>query len=183
MKKLQYLFVFLLCVSFFSCKQEEAKPIHLDVAKLKEMKAKWQGLNIKNYSFTYVFDVWKPRLHTGYVKVENEIGKVIFEIKKGYEPPDPDDEWEKRYYITSMDKVFDNILDMYLKDKKDWENGKLDYFDYGDFGHGVKYHPSYFFPEEMSVSYGKPIPSGGPHSNGGGYISLTIKDFKISDKP
>lgn len=83
MKKLQYLFVFLLCVIFFSCKQEEAKPIHLDVAKLKEMKAKWQGLNIKNYSFTYVFDVWKPRLHTGYVKVENGIGKVIFEIKKG----------------------------------------------------------------------------------------------------
>ena len=66
MKKLQCLFIILLCASFFSCKQEEVvKPIHLDVAKLKEMKTKWQSLDIKNYSFTYVFDVWKPDLHTG----------------------------------------------------------------------------------------------------------------------
>lgn len=176
MKKLQCLFIILLCASFFSCKQEEVvKPIHLDVAKLKEMKTKWQSLDIKNYSFTYVFNVWKPDLHTGYVKVENGIGKVIFKIEGSYEAPDPDDEWDKRYYITSIDKVFDNILDMYLWDKKRWENGKLDYFDYGNFSNGVKYHPSYFFPEKMRVSHEKP----GSGMMGGGHISLTIKDFKV----
>ena len=174
MKKLQCLFIILLCASFFSCKQEEVvKPIHLDVTKLKEMKTKWQSLDIKNYSFTYVFDVEQPRLFLGYVKVENGIGKVIFE--KAYKHPGSDSEWEKTFYITSMDGVFDNILDRYLKDKKRWGNGKLDYFDYGNFSNGVKYHPSYFFPEKMRVSHEKP----GSGMMGGGHISLTIKDFKV----
>ena len=177
------IFIIALILLFFSCKQEERKPVHLDVAKLKEMKAKWQNLNIKNYSFTYVFDVWMPNLHTGYVKVENGIGKVIFEIKEGYKPPNPDHEWEKLYYITSIDSIFDNILDRYLEDKKMWENGKLDYFDYGDFSNGVKYHPSYFFPEDMEISYEIPTPASGPHSSGGGHIYLEIKDFKILEKP
>ena len=172
--KIKIVVITLILLFIFSCKEEEPKPIHLDVAKLKEMKAKWQGLNIKNYSFTYVFDRWQPRLHTGYVKVENGVGNVVFDLKYGY-VPDISDEKEKLFYITSMDEVFDNILNMYLLDKKRWENGKLDYFDYGDFGHGVKYNPSNFFPEKMSVSYDKP----GSGMISGGGITLTITDFKV----
>lgn len=181
--KRKIILIILILFCLFSCKQEEPKPKHLDVAKLKEMKAKWQSLNIKNYSFTYVFDVEQPRLFVGYVKVKDGIGKVIFEHGEGQKDPDPNGEWEKTFYITSIDGVFDNILDMYLKDKKDWENGKLDYFDYGDFGHGVKYNPSYFFPEEMSVSYGKPPIGGGGTMIGGGHIHLKINDFTVIEKP
>ena len=180
--KRKIILIILILFCLFSCKQEEAKPKHLDVAKLKEMKAKWQSLNIKNYSFTYVFDVEQPRLFLGHVKVENGIGKVIFE--KAYKHSGSDSEWEKTFYITSMDGVFDNILDRYLKDKKRWEEGKLDYFDYTEFrSNGVKYNSSYFFPEELNISYEKPIIGGGFALKGCGHIHLKINDFKMIEKP
>lgn len=182
--KRKIILIILILFCLFSCKQEEPKPKHLDVAKLKEMKAKWQSLNIKNYSFTYVFHVWRPRLFVGYVKVKDGIGKVIFEHGEGQKDPDPNGEWEKTFYITSMDGVFDNILDRYLKDKKRWEEGKLSYFDYTDYpSKGVRYNSSYFFPEELNISYEKPIIGGGFALKGGGHIHLKINDFKMIEKP
>lgn len=180
--KRKIILIILILFCLFSCRQEEPKPKHLDVAKLKEMKSKWQSLNIKNYSFTYVFDVEQPRLFLGHVKVENGIGKVIFE--KAYKHSGSDSEWEKTFYITSMDGVFDNILDRYLKDKKEWEEGKLSYFDYTDYpSKGVRYNSSYFFPESLDISYEKPPIGGGGTIIGGGHITLKINDFKMIEKP
>jgi len=143
MVKLKY-FIIAFCLFFvFSCKKHiDPCPNGrlLDVQKLVEMKYKWKILNIKDYSFTYEFDTYMPRYCIGYVIVKNGIGKVTFDTKDGRLNPDKNNPYQKLYYMTSMEDVFDNILDEYLGLKKEKDEGKNNYLDYY-----AGYDKKYFF--------------------------------------
>lgn len=139
-KLLVLIFGFLL---FASCKKHidpypNGKP--LDVQKLVEMKYKWKILNIKNYSFTYEFDTYRPSYCIGYVTVKDGVGKVTFNTEYGRLNPDKGDQYKKLYYIASIEDVFDNILDEYLRLKKKKDEGKNNYLDYY-----AVYDKKYFF--------------------------------------
>ena len=139
-KLLLLFFGFLL---FFSCRKHinpypNGKP--LDVQKLVEMKFKWKILNIKNYSFTYEFDTYRPSYCIGYVTVKDGVGKVTFNTEYGRFNPDKGDQYKKLYYIASIEDVFDNILDEYLRLKKKKDEGKNNYLDYY-----AGYDKKYFF--------------------------------------
>ena len=128
---------------FASCKKHiDPYPngIPLDVQKLVEMKYKWKILNIKNYSFTYEFDTYRPSYCIGYVTVKDGVGKVTFNTEYGRFNPDKGDQYKKLYYIASIEDVFDNILDEYLRLKKKKDEGKNNYLDYY-----AVYDKKYFF--------------------------------------
>ena len=139
-KLLVLIFGFLL---FVSCKKHinpYPNGIPLDVQKLVEMKYKWKILNIKNYSFTYEFDTYMPSYCIGYVTVKDGVGKVTFNTEYGRFNPDKGDQYKKLYYIASIEDVFDNILDEYLRLKKKKDEGKNNYLDYY-----AGYDKKYFF--------------------------------------
>ena len=128
---------------FASCKKHiDPYPngIPLDVQKLVEMKYKWKILNIKNYSFTYEFDTYRPSYCIGYVTVKDGVGKVTFNTEYGRFNPDKGDQYKNLYYIASIEDVFDNILDEYLRLKKKKDEGKNNYLDYY-----AGYDKKYFF--------------------------------------
>ena len=171
-KLLVLIFGFLL---FVSCKKHiDPYPngIPLDVQKLVEMKYKWKILNIKNYSFTYEFDTYMPRYCIGYVIVKNGIGKVTFDTKDGKLNPDKNDPYKKLYYMTSIEDVFDNILDEYLELKKEKDEGKNDYLDYY-----AGYDKKYFFLDYAVCDTFGPTPHGEPIGARPKYFR--IKDFKV----
>ncbi len=157
-KELYFLCLIFSIISFLSCKQQDVnrKPFtgrDLDVKKFLEMKAKWQALNIKNYEFKYEFrdstdrhygGKFSYRAYIGYVVVKNGIGSVKFDENKEYGlyAPDKNDPYQNMFYITSMDDVFDNILQDYLALKKMKDEGKRNYLDVGD---RCRYDREYFF--------------------------------------
>ena len=175
MVKLKY-FIIAFCVfSFVSCKKHiDPYPngIPLDVQKLVEMKYKWRTLNIKNYSFTYEFDTYMPRYCIGYVTVKDGVGKVTFDTKDGKLNPDKNDPYKKLYYMTSIEDVFDNILDEYLRLKKKKDEGKNNYLDYY-----AVYDKKYFFLDYAVCNTFGPTPHGEPLGAGPKYFR--IKDFKV----
>ena len=175
MVKLKY-FIIAFCVfSFVSCRKHiDPYPngIPLDVQKLVEMKYKWKILNIKNYSFTYEFDTYRPRYCIGYVIVKNGIGKVTFDTKDGKLNPDKNDPYKKLYYMTSIEDVFDNILDEYLRLKKKKDEGKNNYLDYY-----AGYDKKYFFLDYAVCDTFGPTPHGEPIGARPKYFR--IKDFKV----
>ena len=164
-KELYFLCLIFSIISFLSCKQQDVnrKPFtgrDLDVKKFLEMKAKWQALNIKNYEFKYRFGdstkrhyggKFSYRAYIGHVVVKNGKGSVKFDESKEYwlYAPDKDDPYQNMFYITSMDDVFDNILQDYLALKKMKDEGKLDYLDVSD---RCRYDKEYFFLNEISYS-------------------------------
>ena len=171
-KLLVLIFGFLL---FASCKKHiDPYPngIPLDVQKLVEMKYKWRTLNIKNYSFTYEFDTYMPRYCIGYVTVKDGVGKVTFNTEYGRLNPDKGDQYKKLYYIASMEDVFDNILDEYLRLKKEKDEGKNDYLDYY-----AGYDKKYFFLDYAVCDTFGPTPHGEPIGARPKYFR--IKDFKV----
>ena len=171
-KLLVLIFGFLL---FVSCKKHiDPYPngIPLDVQKLVEMKYKWKILNIKNYSFTYEFDTYRPRYCIGYVIVKNGIGKVTFDTKDGRLNPDKNNPYQKLYYMTSMEDVFDNILDEYLRLKKKKDERKNNYLDYY-----ALYDKEYFFLNYAVCDTCGPTPNGQPIGCRPSYFSIT--DFKV----
>ena len=177
MVKIKY-FIITFCFFFlFSCKRDvdpypNGKP--LDVQELVEMKYKWKTLNIKNYSFTYEFDTYRPEAYKGYVTVKDGVGSVTFEAERG--SPDKNDPYRKLYYMTSVEDVFDNTADKYLLLKTKIDEGKGDYLDYH-----VKYNEDYFFLEDVAYTTFRPIPPGEPIPIGQNGIYFRVKDFKILD--
>ena len=171
-KLLVLIFGFLL---FASCKKHiDPYPngIPLDVQKLVEMKYKWKILNIKNYSFTYEFDTYMPRYCIGYVTVKDGVGKVTFNTEYGRLNPNKGDRYKKLYYIASIEDVFDNILDEYLRLKKEKDEGKNDYLDYY-----AGYDKKYFFLNYAVCDAFRPT----LHKELVGVRSryFRIKDFKV----
>ena len=171
-KLLVLIFGFLLFVSCRKHIDPYPNGIPLDVQKLVEMKYKWKILNIKNYSFTYEFDTYRPSYCIGYVIVKNGIGKVTFDTKNGKLNPDKNDPYKKLYYMTSIEDVFDNILDEYLRLKKKKDEGKNDYLDYY-----ARYDKKYFFLDYAVCDTFGPTLHGEP--NGAGPKYFRIKDFKV----
>ena len=160
---------------FVSCRKHinpYPNGIPLDVQKLVEMKYKWKILNIKNYSFTYEFDTYMPSYCIGYVTVKDGVGKVTFNTEYGRFNPDKGDQYKKLYYIASIEDVFDNILDEYLRLKKKKDEGKNDYLDYY-----AGYDKKYFFLDYAVCNTFGPTPHGEPVGAGSKYFR--IKDFKV----
>ena len=175
MVKIKYFIIAFCFFLLFSCKRSvdpypNGKP--LDVQKLVEMKYKWKTLNIKNYSFTYEFDTYMPTEYKGYVTVKDGVGSVTFDPER--RSPDKNDPYKKLYYMASMEDVFDNSLDDYLQMKTKIDEGKGDYLDYH-----VEYNEDYFFLEDVTYTTFRPIPPGGPETNGQNGIYFRVKDFKI----
>lgn len=165
-KELYFLCLIFSIISFLSCKQQDVnrKPFtgrDLDVKKFLEMKAKWQALNIKNYEFKYRFGdstkrhyggkFFNHRIYVGHVVVKNGKGSVKFDENKEYGlyAPDKNDPYQNMFYITSMDDVFDNILQDYLALKKMKDEGKRNYLDASD---SCRYDIEYFFPSNICYS-------------------------------
>ena len=174
MKK-KFLVLFLCFLTFVSCKRSvdpypNGKP--LDVQELVEMKYKWKTLNIKNYSFTYEFDTYMPTEYIGYVTVKDGVGSVTFEPER--RSPDKNDPYKRLYYMASMEDVFDNTVDKYLRLKTKIDEGKGDYLDYH-----VKYNEDYFFLEAVTYTTFRPIPPGEPVPLGQRSTCFRVKDFKI----
>ncbi len=143
MVKFKYFIITLCFFLSFSCKKyvnpyPNGRP--LDVQKLVEMKYKWKTLGIKNYSFIYKFDTYRPEYCVGHVIVKNGIGKVTFDTKDGKLNPDKNDPHQKLYCMTSIEDVFDNVLEKYFDLKKKKDEGKGDYLDYY-----TEYDKDYFF--------------------------------------
>ena len=171
-KLLVLIFGFLLFVSCKTHIDPYPNGIPLDVQKLVEMKFKWKILNIKNYSFTYEFDTYMPRYCIGYVTVKDGVGKVTFNTEYGRFNPDKGDQYKKLYYIASIEDVFDNILDEYLRLKKKKDEGKNNYLDYY-----AVYDKKYFFLDYAVCNTFGPTPHGEPLGAGPKYFR--IKDFKV----
>ena len=169
MKKKFTLFLILVVpLLIFSCPKRYENRL-LDVVQLKSNKKNWEALGIKSYSFTYSFGTYMQGYVVGHVEVKNGIGKVSFEDIP-HHIPDKDDPKEKKYYITSIEEVFDNILSEYLNYKKKLDNKEIERLYY----HNVEYDENYFFIKYLSFQTYIPIPDmTGQH----GY-SFQIQDFK-----
>jgi len=175
MVKFKYFIITFCFFLLLSCKKyidpyPNGRP--LDVQKLIEMRYKWKSLNIKNYSFTYEFDTWRPKCYIGYVTVKNSVGTVTFNTEYGGSVPDRDDPYKKLYYMASMEDVFDNILDEYLMLKQKKDEGKQDYLDYY-----AGYDKKYFFLDYAVCDTFRP----NLHKELVGVRSqyFRIKDFKV----
>ena len=170
MKKIS-LTLILACV-IFSC-EYSTKSLHLDLVKFVQMKENWEKKNINNYSFTYSFDTYMPSAYIGYVKVSNGVGSVTFEGEPHHKP-DVNRSYDKKFYITSIEEVFNYILYEYTKAKKELDEGKYAYIRY----YPVDYDNEYFFPTYAHCYRGlKKDPGDGYY----GGATLKIKDFKVSD--
>ena len=167
-KKITWLLILVISFSVFSCPNRYENRL-LDIIKLKNNKKNWEILRIKNYSFTYSFGTYMQGYVVGHVEVKNGIRKVSFEDIP-HHIPDKDDPKEKKYYITSIEEVFDNILSEYLNYKKKLDNKEIERLYY----HNVEYDENYFFIKYLSFQTYIPIPDmTGQH----GY-SFQIQDFK-----
>ena len=167
-KKITWLLILVISFSVFSCPNRYENRL-LDIIKLKNNKKNWEILRIKNYSFTYSFGTYMQGYVVGHVEVKNGIGKVSFEDIP-HHIPDKEDPKEKKYYITSIEEVFDNILSEYLNYKKKLDNKEIERLYY----HNVEYDENYFFIKYLSFQTYIPIPDmTGQH----GY-SFQIQDFK-----
>ena len=176
MVKYKYIVVAVCVFLFFSCKgtvdpYPNGRP--LDVQKLVEMKYKWKTLNIKNYSFTYEFDTYKPRFCVGHVTVKDGVGTVTFETKYAH-VPDKNRPSEKLFYITSIEDVFDNMLDDYFRLKKEMDEGKRDYLNYYQ-----QYNEKYFFLEGIVCSTYRPPKDDSEFLIGIRPLYFRIKDFHV----
>ena len=154
----------------------------LDENKHNEMCEKWKDLKIKNYSFTYSFRYGHSLLAfkvIGNVTVKDGVGKVVFK----------DNKWEydaieilnlKRsyYHITSMEEVFQHILDKNAENKNDMDKQIWQRVWYNK----VKYDTKYFFPTYISYEFEEPGYRPMPNAvgvTGGPAEDFYIEDFKV----
>lgn len=153
MKKKFTLFLILVVpLLIFSCPKRYEDRL-LDVVQLKSNKKNWEALGIKSYSFTYSFGTYMPGYVVGHVEVKSGIGKVSFEGEP-HHVPDENDSREKKYYITSIEEAFDNILSEYLCYKKKLNNKEIKRLYYSS----VEYDEDYFFIKNISFETYIPIP-------------------------
>ena len=180
----QTILVFLVSVLFLysSCNNNTTYPSKfLDVEEHSEMWAKWKELNIKNYSFTYSCSYWigyPSFVIVGNVTVKDGVGKVVFK----------DNDWESEimklnlkrsyYHITSMEEVFQHILDKNEENKNGMDEKRWQKVWYTEMDYDVKS----FFPRHISYSLQKRGYKPVPHSNGydgGPHERFDITDFKV----
>lgn len=159
-----------IAVLFLSCERVEWKPKLLNTVELEEMKGNWEKLNLKNYSFTYIIGKDMPGFVEGKVEVKNGIGTVSF--SGSHYTPTPTNQEDKKYYITKVEDIFENLLNEYKKYKKELDYGKIEVLDYS-----VRYDNVYFFPKYVYIDFHKP--KNPPDKLRG--ISLTIINFKITE--
>jgi len=182
MKQL-FLVFSVIALTLTSCYSYDPGPSRfLDENKHNEMCEKWKDLKIKNYSFTYSFRYGHSLLAfkvIGNVTVKDGVGKVVFK----------DNKWEydaieilnlKRsyYHITSMEEVFQHILDKNEENKNGMDEKRWQKVWYTEMDYDVKS----FFPRHISYSLQKRGYKPVPHSNGydgGPHERFDITDFKV----
>lgn len=190
MKVRLYMFLAILPAIMFlcSCRYQENPQYPsfygtpLNIVEFVEMRAKWKELNIKNYEFTYDFD---DNMHLrspyyiecrGDVVVKNGVGTVTFYTTPNgsWMTPNKDDPYEKKFYITSIEDVFDNILDDYLRLKRMKEEGKVENIWVRG---SVWYDRDYFYLKHIGYSIDPSIfRSAGPRN-----AVFRIKKFKVTE--
>ena len=167
-KKITWLLILVISFLLFSCPKRYENRL-LDIAQLKNNKKSWEVLGIKDYSFSYSFGTCMPEYVVGHVEVKNGIGKVSFEGIP-HHIPDKDDPKEKKYYITTIEEAFDNILSEYLDYKRRLDNKEIERLYY----HNVEYDENYFFIKDLSFQTYIPISD----MTGQCGHSFQIQDFK-----
>ena len=146
----------------------------LDEHMFLEQKKKWQALNIKNYTFTYVFEdnmtSKRFRQYKGTVVVQDGVGSITFEKKAYFQKvPNKNKPDERLFYITSIDEAFEKILLDYQRLKKIKDEGIIDYLD-ADY---VIYRDIYFYLVNIRYTALRPSNALGPR-----YMYFTITDFE-----
>lgn len=145
----------------------------LDVHKLLEKKSMWKALGVKNYTFTYRFcdrmnKTGRYREYKGIVVVEDGKGKLRFD--KRFRIPSKYNPDERKFFITSIEDVFDNILEDYLRLKKKKDEGQIDYLD----ASYQWYDSDYFFLKEVQYTPFTFSSSYGPR-----VMKFEIVDFNV----
>jgi len=184
----QTILVFLVSVLFLysSCNNNTTYPSKfLDVEEHSEMWAKWKELNIKNYSFTYSCSYWigyPSFVIVGNVTVKDGIGTVKLDLTRYYKGIKPHSYRFSYYKMTTMEEVFEHILDKHYenKDAINKSNVVKVWYDRQSYS-------NYFFP--MNISYSS-YPHGMENYRCNSYMvginypdnyRFEITDFKITE--
>jgi len=145
----------------------------LDVQKLIKKRAKWKALCLENYAFTYEFSdrmnaTGRYKKYKGFVIVKD--GKGTLRFDKRSRIPSKNNPYEQRFFITSMEDVFDNILEDCFRLQKMKDEGKIDYLDVSY----EWYDPDYFFLERIGYTSFRPSSAHGPR-----IMHFRILDFNV----
>lgn len=137
-------FLALFLIPLFSCSREiMPKGVEFDVEKFNKQKESWSSLGIKKYSFTYSFDGYMPEYIVGNTAVDNEICIVDVNYTDGSESKI---KYDSKYYIESIDKVFE-ILNLEYEQALEDVNEKL----YDAVIFKCNYNNTYAYPEYISI--------------------------------
>lgn len=151
----------------------DGKP--LDVQKLLENKAKWKALDIKNYTFTYKFQdsmngSGRYKEYKGIVIVKNGKGSLYFDKRSRI--PSKNNPYERKFFVMSIEDVFDKILEDYLRLKTMKDRWEIDYLD----ARYEWYDYDCFFLERVEYTPFRFSSSTGPRK-----MHFQIVDFNVFD--
>lgn len=136
MKRLKFLIPFIFCTIFVSCIGYVKPGVSFDEDEFNLQKAKWEELNIKNYSFEYTFGTGGIPFYTrGKVIVENGIGSVEFEDEESLNK-----ESICFLEIKSIDEAFDAIYKSYLNSIEESKTNS------SHISYNIKYDSEFGFP-------------------------------------
>lgn len=136
------LFFAVLCIVLLmsiSC-SHNPKGVLFDKAEFLRQKKIWEDFAITSYSFEYSFDGFMPEYITGMVSVNgNNKEAIVLKEKK------EDITTDSKYYIDSIEDIFDTLWEEYERAIKTVEAGDYDYIKID-----CKYNERYGYPEYVS---------------------------------
>lgn len=146
MKKNILLFILSLSVLFIniSCVEEDPKGVSFDKTAFSEQKEKWLSSKPESYSFVYSFSTYMPNYVVGNVSVTKDTSTASILLLKDTEI-ESELESSSKYYLDSVEDVFDFIYSEYERALKTVESGDYEYIEIK-----VKYNETYGYPEYIS---------------------------------
>ena len=143
-----FLAMSILLFSLLSCTQnEELKGVSFDKAEFTAQKKKWQTALIKNYSFDYSFSDYKPEYVVGnsIVTEDSTTANVVCNEESEEYPSGVELDDTSKYYLDSIEDIFDTLYAEYERALKSVEAGDFDYIEIK-----CTYNENYGYPEYIS---------------------------------
>lgn len=166
---------FCMLLIFTSCVQDIGQEgVSFDKEMFESQKAKWEKINLNNYTFTYSFDGYRPNLYKGESLVVNGVANAnVYDDDNSYKEDNPPLPKDSKYYVEDIPMLFDKIYVEYERSLKRVEDGEYRYIE---------------IQCEYDETYGYPVIIKNPGSGGRegkkagmmGYRNADF-DFQIND--